>query len=337
LALDYGRSTVLVTGGTGSVGMVLAGALLRSKAKEVRLLSNDENGLFEAKQIFGDHPRIRYYLGDVRDSKGLTIAASNCDLVIHAAALKHLNFCEDNPYEAVSTNVAGTQNLIDTVVDADVRRFVYISTDKAVNPVSVMGATKLLGEKLTIDASAKNTGTTFACVRFGNILGSRGSVIRVFERNVMNGGPITVTDPRMTRFVMLAEEAQGLVLQAAARARSGEILVLKMNAVRIGDLAEASRDFFSRRHGLDPSRIRIKTVGARSGEKTDEELMTSYERARAVEEDRFFVIKREENPKPVLEGAIPYSSRSAHLMTKREILSMLRKLRFDPVSLTVLG
>jgi len=323
--MTYEDSVVLVTGGTGSIGMVLARELLNRGTKEIRLLSNDENGLFEAKQILGSNSNVQFVFGDVRDPRSMASATRNCNLVFHAAALKHVNFCEDNPYEAVTTNVIGTQNAIDAALESGVERFIYISTDKAVNPVSTMGATKLLGEKITIDAAMRKKRAICACIRFGNILGSRGSVLRVFERQMIDGGPITVTNPDMTRFVMLAKEAKDLVLNVAATAESGDTFVLKMKAVRIGDFAQVSRAFFSKKYGVDERRISIRHIGMMRAEKVHEELMTSTERAKAVERENYFVIKPGNAPQaPRTNSLVPYSSNSVVLSSK-EIYSLLRK------------
>ncbi len=326
----------MITGGTGSVGMVLARALLKRRTKQVRLLSNDENGLFEAKQMIGGSGKVSFMLGDVRDSRSLERAMKSCDVVIHAAALKHVTFCEDNPYEAISTNVVGTQNVIDTALAQEVKRFIYISTDKAVNPSSTMGATKLLGEKLTIEANGRASNTVLVCVRFGNIFGSRGSVIRVFERNVAHGGPVIVTNPEMTRFLMLSDEAQDLVLQAGAEGESGDIFVLKMKAVRIGDLAEVSREYFSKKYGLDTAKIGTRIVGLTPGEKMHEELLTNLEYSRAKESDRFFIVRHgngsDANGRGAKAAGGPgYSSNNAPLLSRREIHSLLERLSSDPI------
>jgi len=199
---SYRDANILITGGTGSVGLGLAEVALQYEPRRICLLSNDENGLFEARIVFGRDSRVDYRLGDVRDRRSVESVIAGFDTVFHAAALKHVDFCERNPYEATYTNVVGTQIVIDCSIRSGVSRFVYISTDKAVNPISTMGATKLLGEKLMFAASRRSETTTFSCVRFGNVLGSRGSVLRIFERQVREGGPMTVTDPEMTRFII---------------------------------------------------------------------------------------------------------------------------------------
>jgi len=319
-------SNVLITGGTGSIGLELAKALLTYKPRKICLFSNDENGLFEARAMFSEHPEVTYKLGDVRDPQSIERVIKDCDIVFHAAALKHVTFCEDNPYEAISTNILGTQNMISSAIKYNIQRFVFISTDKAVNPVGTMGATKLLGEKLVISASKIVDKTIFSIVRFGNVLASRGSVILIFERQVKEGKPITVTDPEMTRFVMLPSEAAQLVLHAAELAKPGEIFVLKMKAVKIGDLAEACREFFAKLYHKDPESIKIIKIGQNPGEKIHEELMTFFEASNAIETDQFYIV----NPHPErmqYSVKLPlhkeYASNTTSLLSKKEIVSLL--------------
>lgn len=327
----YRDATILITGGTGSIGLELAKAVLHYEPKQVRLFSNDENGLFEARNLLGKNSKVVYSLGDVRDPSSIESVIVGCNIVFHAAALKHVDICERSPYEAIFTNILGTQNVIDCATKNEVSRFVYVSSDKAVNPLGTMGATKLLGEKLTISASKKSDKTVFSCVRFGNVLGSRGSVLRIFERQVRNTNLMTVTDPKMTRFIMLPSDAARLVLHATVMAKSGEIFLLKMNAVKIGDLAEASREFFAKLYGKEPSKIKINIIGANAGEKTDEELMTSEEALRAVETEEFYIIAPLlETPRsslsPSLSKPCSYTSNSAPLLSKSKIITLLSTL-----------
>jgi len=326
----YNNSVILITGGTGSIGLELAKSLINYKPKQIRLFSNDENGLFQARALFFDHSEVTYRFGDVRDLRSLESAIEGCDFVFHAAALKHVDFCEMNPYEAVSTNILGTQNVIEAAIKHHVKKFIFISTDKAVNPLSAMGATKLLGEKLVISASKTTNRTTFSIVRFGNVLGSRGSVILIFKEQVKNRNIITVTDPNMTRFIMLPSDAARLVLRAGEIAKSGEILVLRMKAVKIGDLAEACREFFAKMYGRNPEDIRIIKVGSRPGEKIHEELMTESEASNVIEIEDFYIINY--NPERIQASkfhptrAVGYTSNTAPLLSKEEIISLLSQL-----------
>jgi FlaA1/EpsC-like NDP-sugar epimerase len=254
-----------------------------------------------------------------------------CDAAFHAAALKHVNFCEENPYEAVSVNIVGTQNVIDQAVKNRIERFVFISTDKAVNPTNTMGATKLLGEKLTLGASEINDEGVFCCVRFGNVIGTRGSVVTIFEKQIKEGSSITVKNDDMTRFIMLPSEASRLVLRAGERASSGDTFVLKMPAVKLGDLAKASMEFFSELYGKDADSVSIKRLVPNPAEKIHEELMTSAEAGRAVKKEEFFIIPYPEDSfasfqtarKIWIEG---YTSNSVPLLKVSEIVSLLSGL-----------
>jgi UDP-N-acetylglucosamine 4,6-dehydratase len=283
-------STVLITGGSGSIGTEILKSLLKYSPKKVRILTNDENGLFELAQPYGRLPNVEFRLGDVREIRSIDTAVEGCDYVFHAAAMKHVDFCETNPYEAITTNILGTQNVIDFSLRHRVKRFILISTDKAVNPVSTMGATKLLAEKLVIRASRQTSETVFSSVRFGNVIGSRGSVVLLFEKQVRAGLPMTVTDPTMTRFIMATSQAAMLVLRSSTLALPGEIFVLKMNTVRIGDLAEACRVFFAKMLGREVSSIKVTVVGSRVGEKINEELLNGPEAAEALDLGDFYVV-----------------------------------------------
>jgi len=335
----YSDCTVLITGGSGSIGLDLARALLKLNVRQLRIFSNDENGLFEARQILGPNSNIEYLLGDVRDTGATERATQGCEMVFHAAALKHVGLAHWNPFEAIHTNVIGTQNLITSAAKNKVSRFVFISTDKAVNPATTMGATKLLGERLTTSASSECETTIFCSVRFGNVLGSRGSVIRIWERQLNTGKPITITDPSMTRFIMLPTDCAALVLNAGQTARTGEIHVLKMHAVRIGELAKACLDFFAKLNYLDSSRLQSEVIGAGPEEKSHEELMTLYEAGRVIEHENFFVIP------PISESVSPitlssnhtseYRSDQVHLLSQGEIASLLSRLDLQSHARTV--
>jgi len=326
----YKDARVLVTGGTGSVGVELVRALLDFKPKEIRVFSNDENGLFETRNLFDVTPEISYVLGDVRDKEAVNKAVDGCDVVFHAAALKHVNLCEENPYEAISTNIDGTQNLVHSTREHVVKRFVYVSTDKAVNPISVMGATKLLAERLVLNAHKANGSTRYSCVRFGNVIGSRGSVLRIFEQQIRNGAELTVTNPNMTRFVMLPSDASKMVVRAGALALSGETYVLEMRAVRIGELAGACIEFFAERYNRDPREIKLKKTGIRIGEKMHEELMSLPESARAIRRDGFFVIplgaEHDNSVERIRGKKSGYSSNSVKLLSREQMVELLSEV-----------
>jgi FlaA1/EpsC-like NDP-sugar epimerase len=256
------------------------------------VFGRDETKQFYQRQHFGDRPDLRFLIGDIRDRDRLTRAVEGIDVVFHCAALKHVESGEYNPFEATQTNVSGTQNLIDACLAAGVQTMILTSSDKAANPTSVMGASKLLAEKL-VSAATNYRGshqTTFASVRFGNVLGSRGSALELFARQVAAGGPVTVTDPTMTRFVMTTDRAVELALAAAARALGGEVFVFKMPVARLSDLVSATIDLVASRHGLDAAGIETVSIAPRPGEKAFEELMTQDESVRARDIGDMYVV-----------------------------------------------
>jgi UDP-N-acetylglucosamine 4,6-dehydratase len=279
--------TILVTGGAGTIGAAVAARLVGSEARAIRLLDNNEERAFYLELEHRQHPRVRVILGDVRDRTRMARALNGVDIVIHTAALKHVELGEHNPFEVVSTNLVALQQLIELSLEANVERFVFTSSDKAVNPTNVMGGSKFIGERL-VTAAIGYRGlkrTLFCCTRFGNVLGSAGSVVPVFERQIAKGGPLTVTDPEMTRFFMTLSEAVDLVLASAACTRGGDIFVPKMHAVRLIDLAQAMIDLHA------PGRhIPMQVVGLRPGEKHYEELITDHEMGRCLETDRLLIV-----------------------------------------------
>jgi UDP-N-acetylglucosamine 4,6-dehydratase len=326
---------ILVTGGVGSIGGEIVKSLLRQDPKVVRILDNNETGLFDIEHELHSS-RIRVLLGDVRDKERLKRAFENVDIVFDAAALKHVPLCEYNAFEAVKTNVIGTQNLIEVAIDEKISKFITISSDKAVNPVNVMGATKLLAERLTISANFYKglRKTVFSCVRFGNVLDTRGSVVPLFRKQIQDGF-ITLTDPDMTRFMMSVPLAVELVLRAAEMAQGGEIFILKMPVLRMGELADVMVEEYAREHGYDPGKIRIDVIGKRPGEKMYEELMTADEAERAYEDKEMFVVLPQ---KMDIVGHLTYefpvsfskaqkeeySSKNAVMLSKEEIRQLLR-------------
>ena len=275
----YRGKSILISGGCGSVGRAIVDQLLDLDVKVVRIYDNNEYGLFEMQQKYADEDRLRFLVGDVRDKTRLAYALKTIDIVFHAAALKHVPLCEYNPFEAIKTNVIGTQNIIEASLEEEVEKFILISTDKAVNPVNTMGATKLLCEKLTVAANyyKGDAATMFSCVRFGNVLNSRGSVFQTFREQIQAGGPVTVTSDRMRRYVMSMSQAADLILKSASLARGGELFVLKMPVINVRDLAESMVEELAPRYNQDPKKIAVKIVGEREGEKTDEDLITEYE------------------------------------------------------------
>lgn len=274
---------MLVTGGSGTVGAHLVRKVLDHGAAVVRVFGRDETKQFYQRRLLGDRADVRFLVGDVRDKNRLLRATERIDVVFHCAALKHVESGEYNPFEVTQTNVVGTQNVIDACLENDVGTMVLTSSDKAANPTSVMGASKLLAEKLVTAATNYRGphGTTFASVRFGNVLGSRGSALELFARQVAAGGPVTVTDPSMTRFVMTTDRAVELAIAAAATAHGGEVFVFKMPVATVADLVRAAIMVVAPRYGRDPSAIATTPIEPRPGEKPYEELMTEEESTRA--------------------------------------------------------
>jgi FlaA1/EpsC-like NDP-sugar epimerase len=328
--------TILVTGGTGSIGSEIVRALGSSNAKTVRILSNDENGVFQlAKEHEG--PKFRFFVGDVRDKDRMKMACEDVDIVFHAAALKHVPLCEYNPSEAVKTNVNGTQNMIEACLEHEVEKMIFISTDKAVEPVNTMGATKLLAEKLVVDATFYKgfKKSAFSIVRFGNVLASRGSVVPLFVEQARNGKEITLTSKDMTRFLMFIPDAIRLIFKAAEKAEGGEIFTFKMPVARMMDIAEVVRDMVSEINGQPP--VPITIIGMRPGERLHEVLMTGEEAERAIRQEELILIppmnpnipgRKFIQKEPVVGQELKelYRSELATHLTKDEIRKMIEQL-----------
>jgi len=324
--------TILITGGCGSIGSQIVKQLLAREPKAIRIFERSETAIFRLSQELHSD-KIRNLVGDICDKDRLHRAMEGVDIVFHAAAMKHIPLCEYNPFEAVRTNVIGTQNLVDIARKVGAKIFVSISTDKAVNPTSTMGATKLLGEKIIANAAISGEKTRFCSVRFGNVLGSVGSVIPVFEKQIREGDTITVTSKEMTRFFMGVDDAVKLVLEAASLARLGEIFILKMRPLKIIDLAEVLVEELAPRHGKNPKNMKYKVIGLRPGEKIHEPLITTEESKYMTEERGMFVlhnvallqfgIKIPVNNK--VNEIYDYNSGKMPLMSKKEIKNMLIK------------
>ena len=282
---------ILITGGTGSIGSSLVRQVLKHHPKEVLIFSRDEMKQYDMQTEYENLKNVNFFIGDVFNSKSISQACKNMDVVFHAAALKQVPTTENFPTEAINTNVIGTQNVIDAAIQCGVRELVNISTDKAVQPTSVLGTTKRLSEKLIISASKKNTFPIFCSVRFGNVLGSRGSLIPKLENQIRLRQTVTVTNMQMTRFIMSIDAATKLVLDAAKIAKGGEIFVLKMKSAFIKDYVNATIYHVSRELNIPRNKISIKIIGKRSGEKIHERLLDGEEMDRIVEKSNFMIIK----------------------------------------------
>ena len=279
------NKTILITGATGSFGHYFVKTLLKMQPRKVIVLSRDELKQYEMARELNDE-RMRFFIGDVRDRDRLRRAFTGVDYVVHAAALKQVETAEYNPFECVKTNIVGGQNVIDAAIDAGVKKVVALSTDKAVDPVGLYGATKLCADKLFVSANVYSPATKFAVVRCGNVIGSRGSVYPLFTEQRADG-VVTVTDMRMTRFFMTGQQWVDMVLLALAEMQGGEIFVPKVPSAKMSDIVEA----------IAPD-CGIKLIGVRPGEKLHEAMIGEDEARRTVERRDYYVIQ---SPDPELE------------------------------------
>ena len=289
--------TLLITGGTGSFGNAVLNRFLRTDIGEIRIFSRDEKKQddmrhdFQARMPEVAH-KIKFYIGDVRNKSTLKYAMKGVDYVFHAAALKQVPSCEFFPMEAVKTNVIGTDNTLDAAIDAGVKCVICLSTDKAAYPINAMGITKAIEEKVAIAKSRYSGNTKICCTRYGNVMCSRGSVIPLWIDQIRKGNPITLTEPKMTRFIMSLEEAVDLVLFAFENGENGDILVQKAPACTIGTQAEAVKELFKHQapKGTNGEIVEpeIKVIGIRHGEKMYETLLTKEEAAKAVDMGNFY-------------------------------------------------
>jgi len=280
--MNWKNQVVLVTGGTGSFGKKFVEIMLKDfKPKKIIIYSRDELKQYEMQASGFDHPSMRYFIGDVRDRDRLQRAMQGVNVVVHAAALKQVPACEYNPMEAVKTNIMGTSNVVEAALDADVKKVMALSTDKAVNPVNLYGATKLAGEKLTVQSNAYAAGsaTRFSCVRYGNVVGSRGSVVPVFLKQ-RESGKVTITDDRMTRFWLSLEQGVRFVVSCIEQMEGGEVFVPRIPSMKVIDLAKA----------IAPN-AKVDVIGIRPGEKLHEVLISEDEARNTVELEKMFVVQ----------------------------------------------
>lgn len=275
--------TLLITGGTGSFGGAVLRRFLSTEIGEIRIFSRDEKKQDDMRKRYA-HPKLKFYIGDVRDMRSVAVSMRGVDYVFHAAALKQVPSCEFHPMEAVRTNVQGTENVLEAAITAGVKRVVCLSTDKAVYPINAMGISKAMMEKVMVATSRnlEGTGTVICGTRYGNVMASRGSVIPLFVDQVFAGKPITVTDPGMTRFMMTLEDAVDLVLYAFENGHNGDIFVQKAPAATVGVLAQALLELMGK--AGNP----VNVIGTRHGEKLYETLLGREEMACAEDMDGYF-------------------------------------------------
>ena len=330
---EFQNKTILVTGGTGSIGLGLIKQLIKCKPKHIRIFSNDENSIVEIKELIGENKMFQFMVGDVRDKDRLRLAIRNVDIVFHAAAMKHIDICEQNPFDAVKTNVVGTSNILEVAIIENVSKFIFISTDKATNPTSTLGGSKLLAERLTSDASSYvGTGKTkFAIVRFGNVIGSRGSVFQIFQKQIVNGKPLTITDARMTRFIMSISEAAQMILKVTHKAKDGEIFILKMPSVRIEDLAVGMLKVFKKRFTKSSISSKIKISKSRERERFHEFLVTNEEIPYCYDIGYMYKITRTENKNRKI-NVKEFSSESATRINEKHLHKIINELIDDYIT-----
>jgi FlaA1/EpsC-like NDP-sugar epimerase len=288
---DYFKDKkILITGGCGYIGSHITKELLKHYPEVIRVLDNNEYELFRMKHQYRSRDDMRFLLGDIRDKQRLDMAMENIDIVFHTAALKHVPVCEYDPLEAIKTNILGTENVIESSIKAEVSKVMNISTDKAVNPGSTMGATKLLCEKLMVNANYFKglKKPVFCNVRFGNVLMSRGSVIPFFEQQIKEEHQVDVTCDAMTRFIMSIDDVTSLILRATSFCHGGEIFILKMPAIRLGDLVDVCVDYYGVKHSV--AHVKRNHIGLRAGEKLHEELLSDADGDYIYENEELLLI-----------------------------------------------
>lgn len=333
------NKVILITGGTGTIGESLVNYLLNNyKPQVIRIYSRDETKQHFHKNMFKENEdKLRYFIGDIRDKERLKRALRNVDIVFHLAAMKHVVASEYNPFEAIKTNVLGLQNLIELSIDYNVEKLIFTSTDKASTPSNIMGVTKLLGEKLITAANYYKgpSRTVFYSVRFGNVLGSRGSLVPLIENQIKNDIPITLTHLDMTRYIMSSKIAIKLVVETLKISQGGEVFVLKMDSVRIIDLIEVLIEVFAKKHNKKVEKIQIREIGMFVGEKLHEELFSVEESERTYEINDMFIIfpqltevSKEINVEKYpnfekFDGSKPYNSSEGQFLSKNEIKEFL--------------
>jgi FlaA1/EpsC-like NDP-sugar epimerase len=330
---------IFITGVCGTVGSELIKQLVsRDEANnlEIVAIDNNESSLFFMAQHYNDYDNVSLYVADIRDKDDMIQMMKGVNLVFHIAALKHVILNEFSPNQSVYTNIIGLQNIINSAHINKVKKVIFTSSDKAVNPTNVMGTSKLMGERLISAANinSENSEPIFSSTRFGNVLGSNGSVVQIFKKQIAHGGPVTLTDKNMTRFVMNVKDSVRLILDSAELAKGGEVFITKMPIIRISDLAQVMIDGLAPLYGLDPLKIKIIEIGPKAGEKLYEELMTEEESTRTIELKNYFSVM------PAFRGAYkkinydydgvvnykvkrPYVSKDNKFMSKDDLLKFL--------------
>lgn len=289
----YENKRILIVGSCGTIGVELLRQLIESEKNiDIVGIDNNENAIFFQNEKYRNLDNVQSFVCDIRELDDLTAKTRGIDIVFHTAALKHVNSCEFSPEQAVKTNILGVQNIISAAWENGVDRVLFTSSDKAVNPTNVMGTSKLMGERLITAANNRglnSKGPIFSSTRFGNVLGSNGSVLPIFKNQIAAGEDLTLTHRDMSRFVMTAEQAVSLVLDTAVKAQGGEVFITKMPVINIVDLAEVMIDIFSNA-SKSQNKTKIVEIGSKPGEKLYEELLSLEEMARSIELEEYFVV-----------------------------------------------
>lgn len=320
----FADKRILVTGGTGSIGKIIVKKLISQGVKSLTVFSRDEQKHFALQHELEDSQNICFTIGDIRDYHSVNSACKDIDIVFHAAAMKHVPICEENPFEAVKSNIMGAYNLRQAAINNKVGKVIVISTDKAVRPINVMGMTKAIQERITL--AEGNHDTIFTAVRFGNVLGSLGSVIPLFIKKIQENKAIPLTNANMTRFILPTDKAVDLVLQATREGRHGEIFVKKMPSCKIIDLAQSIISMYS-----DNKNYPIKIVGVRKGEQLYESLVSDEEMRRIREYDDHFVIAAAWSQEKRKSMGQEYNSQNVkEYLSKKDLRAMLIELELGP-------
>ena len=326
----FSNKTLLITGGTGSFGNAVLKKFLNTDIKEIRIFSRDEKKQHDMRIEF-DNPKIKFYIGDVRDLDSINSALKNVDFVFHAAALKQVPSCEFYPVEAVKTNVLGTENVLNAAINQKVSKVICLSTDKAVYPINAMGISKAMMEKIMVAKSRASGSTILIGTRYGNVMASRGSVIPLFKDQILSGHSITITNPDMTRFMMTLEDAVNLVLYAFENGNSGDIFVQKSPSSTIGELAEAMKSIYK-------SKVDINVIGTRHSEKLYETLLAKEEMIHAEDLGEYYRVPADNRDLnynkyfseglKVIKNIEDYHSHNTYRLKNDELIGLLNKIGY---------
>lgn len=320
---NWKNKKILITGACGTIGRALSSEIIKKPINELILLDNNETSIYEISEDYNSNKKVKAFLGDIRQQKSIHKAFRDIDIVFHGAALKHVELGELNPSEIISTNILGTENVVECALQNKIQKLIFMSSDKAVNPTNLMGASKLFGEKISKSFNSSNSKSMFITTRFGNVLGSSGSALIKFIRQIKNNSSVTLTSKRMTRFIMTKKEAVNLLIGSCEKGYSGDTFVSKMSAVSIFDLILA---LYSLIETIEKRKIKrqIKIIGEKKGEKYFEELINNEEIERVDDSSsKYFIVKDK-----LHSGAKEndnYSSKTQKLMKVSEIMKLLQK------------